>query len=68
MRALSTLPFPALAMFEKMISSGKGLDPHPYLCSSLHPESQWKQRIKYGGNDAFASSGNGGQSQPKARL
>lgn len=68
MRALSTLSFPALAVFEMMISSGKGLDPHLYLCSSLHTESQWKPRIKWGGNDAFASSGNGGQSQPKARL
>lgn len=62
MRAVTMLSFPALAMFERMISSGKGLDPHPYSCNSLHIESQWKQRMKYGGNDAFASSGNGGQS------
>lgn len=45
MRTLTTLSFPAHAVFEMMISSGMGLDPHPYSCSSLHIESQWEQRI-----------------------
>lgn len=40
MRTVTTLSFPALAMFEMMISSGEELDPYPYSCSSLHVESQ----------------------------
>lgn len=68
MGTITTLSFPALAGFELMISSGKGLYLHPYSYGFWHTESLWKQKIKYSGSDAFASSGSGGQSQPKARL
>lgn len=39
MGTITTLSFPALGGFEMMISSGKGLYPHPYSCSSWHTKS-----------------------------
>lgn len=53
MGTITTLSFPALAGFEMMTSSGKGLYPHPCSCGSWHIKSFWKQKIKCGGNDAL---------------